>query len=200
MSNKLEIIFQLKDHPYPEDSMAIQEVWGGIALNINNQLTNFHTQLFAIEWDVLSFSEWFVDNWASIWDQSLPNFEGKNLSSESIAQQMIRCQQIEFDPNEQESEDAWFDMLYDFRQKHCLWFALRGTDTPEIFIGFNRGNGEISLASEQHSWCYDFDMNVFREDFREYLQEILNRCLDASSMQRKIRIRKILSNIKRVMT
>ncbi|NJL55788.1 hypothetical protein HC928_11780 [bacterium] len=116
------------------------------------------------QWDLSGVLSWFhlqIDASSALFK---PVNDIHILSSESLAQAVARIQQRDF--NDQNEEDRMMNCLYAFRKCHCLRFQLRGADIPDLFIGRNRGNGEISLSSNVSEWKYCFDIDDFVNHFR----------------------------------
>lgn len=132
--------------------------------------------LLSTEWDVIPLAKWFIENWHLICTQflSIPNITVPIMASEGIAQAIHRLQ-------EQQVEDEWFDALYNFREHHSLRFSMRGANIPEVFLGYNRGNGEISSDTEFESWFYSFNLEAFQISLRQNLQEFFKRWLETAS-------------------
>lgn len=58
-------------------------------------------------------------------------------------------------------DDELVDKMYDYRSGHCLRFAARGTDFPEIYIGKAGESYEVSKFSSKENWRYPIDIDDF---------------------------------------
>lgn len=171
--NKLRFSLQNKAYPYPEEIISDSVRWGRVIISIFVKDNEFN--LLDTQWDLSMLLDWFNENEQSIRHDAL-NDESLGiyvLQAESLAQAMSRLQERDFSDNQEALEDKWHDFLFDFRQKHSLRFALRGTDIPEIFIGINRGSGEISLCDES-MWSYQFDMEDFLSSVHKEIHLFVN--------------------------
>lgn len=198
MENRLEIIFNLLEHPYPETLSSQFEVWGQIALSLCHVPDAKRISLLEIQWDIATFGEWFADSWLSICKGGLIIGDSNSLilPSESIAEAMRRLQGRDFLASDEEAQFAWFSELFDFREKHSLRFALRGTTIPQIYIGYNHDHGEISLAADTENWSYTFDMLDFCKQTKGSLQRALKRWMaNSSNTVANERIQKLITRI-----
>lgn len=198
MENRLEIIFNLLEHPYPETISSQFEVWGQIDVNLWHVPDAQRISLLGIQWDVAIFSEWFADSWLSICKGELTIGDSKSLilPSESIAEAMRRLQDRDFLESEEEAQFTWFSELFNFREKHSLRFALRGTSIPQIYVGYNHYHGEISLATDTENWSYTFDMLDFCKRTKESLQGVLKGWMaNSSNTVASERIQKLITRL-----
>ncbi len=103
--------------------------------------------------NISEFLEWFRDNEEKIKSSDLPINEP---SSESLAKKIQR-----FYESVDVEDDELVDAMFDYRACHCLRFAARGTDLPEIYIGKSVEGHEISLFDDNQDWQYFIDINDF---------------------------------------
>ncbi|MDN0096936.1 hypothetical protein [Yersinia rohdei] len=100
-----------------------------------------------------SFIEWLSDNENEIKVSELPI---DTTSDKSLAYQIWH-----FYEREEIENDIIIDAMFDYRASHCLRFAARGTDFPEIYIGKLGCKHEISLFTGNDSWQYFIDIYDF---------------------------------------
>ncbi|PNK65153.1 MULTISPECIES: hypothetical protein [Pantoea] len=58
-------------------------------------------------------------------------------------------------------DDELVDKMYNYRSGHCLRFATRGNDFPEVYIGKAGESYEVSKFSSTESWRYPIDIDDF---------------------------------------
>ena len=182
MLRKLHFNLSLKTHPYPEDSGANLEAWSEIRLYVRHETEQII--LTEIEWDIIPLAEWFAQVKSNLLEESLSIIDPitgnkcEPYPSESLSQALDRFYERDFSEEEDMAEFEWSTQLYEFRQRHCLRFAFRGSIMKDIIIGCNKGTGEISIRHEDNKWMYRFDMGDFCEDLERKLVRILNEQLD----------------------
>lgn len=167
MDNKLRIQLEPEE---TQQNQTSSERWGCISISLVT--TNELIPLLQTKWNLLELKQWFAENQEFICSEVLSIDGISPLPSESLAQALKRLQERDFLEDEQDEEDRWFDILFEFRQRHSLRFALRGANIPEIIIGSHRGAGEISLSNEENDWFYLFDMDDFISDLQQKLNQI----------------------------
>jgi hypothetical protein len=167
MFNKLRFYLEPKHYPYPDEPHGFTSKWGRLSIVILDN--GVETALFETQWELLPLIKWINENENSIRTEELIRNEIDlyKLPDESLAQAMNRLQKREFEDEDESAEDVWYDTLYKFRERHVLWFGMRGSKIPNIFIGLNNGIGEISLNSSGDEWSYQFDMSDFFENFHK---------------------------------
>jgi len=109
--------------------------------------------LFVGEVDVNEFIEWFFEHEKEIREHEIPI---NKLSGQSLAENIYLSYNI-LDVE----DDEIVDKMYEYRSGHCLRFAARGNDFPEIYIGKLGGVYEISKYSPTESWRYPIDIDGF---------------------------------------
>lgn len=91
---------------------------------------------------------------------------------ESLADALNRLNQRADDSFANEAaSDAWFEKLYAFRRAHSSRFALRGANVPEVIVGINRGNGEVSRCDGER-WSYRLDFDKLKTDFIDGIADL----------------------------
>ena len=114
--------------------------------------------LFKGRVDFQSFIKWFLDNEEDIKSLEIPV---KYLTRMSIAEGIHSIYES-LDVN----NDEVVDRMFDYRSSHCLKFASRGTNFPEIYIGKNGVKYEVSIFNEREQWRYFFDIDDFIDELK----------------------------------
>jgi hypothetical protein len=167
MENLLRFKIEQKQYPYSDNAgMGNLENWGQIKILILRNTDQ--VLLLEHQWHLFELAIWFLENEEFLRSEHLSIYEKfSTCPGESLAQALERLQNQEF--LDEEEQDRWYDMLYEFREHHALRFAMRGANIPNIIIGVNQGLGEISLSDQNDDWCYSFDMNDFLADTKKKL-------------------------------
>lgn len=118
-----------------------------ISLSINSEL------LFKGKVDLRSLTEWLIENESAIRDDVFPIEKYTNCS-------LAECAYHFYEEIDADDDDA-IDAVYNYRESHCLRFACRGTNFPDIYIGKNGMMHEISIYSSDEKWRYYFDIDDF---------------------------------------
>jgi len=140
--NKLNIILL--------ESASLQEPqFVEISIDCNGDLR----PLFTGRVDLPAFTEWFIENEDAIRKSDFPV---DNLTQDSLAKK-THC----FYESVNVDDDDLIDAMFDYRASHCLRFACRGVDFPEIYIGKLGSEHEISLFTQNEHWRYFFDIDDF---------------------------------------
>jgi hypothetical protein len=158
-------------HPYPDDPSSSGESWGEITITADSRL------LLRWQWDLAAFAKWYLSNCRFLPEEELVILQNgkafRPFEGESLAQALERLQLQDFPEGLEELEDKWLTQLYRYRQRHSLRFALRGADIPDITIGLNHGEGEISLCERGDKWAYNFDLQASMESLEKDLRVFL---------------------------
>ncbi|QMV53024.1 hypothetical protein [Ewingella americana] len=109
--------------------------------------------LFTGRVDLPAFTEWFIENEDAIRKSDFPV---DNLTQDSLAEK-VHC----FYENANVDDDDLIDAMFDYRASHCLRFACRGVNFPEIYIGKLGSGHEVSLFTQNENWQYFFDVDDF---------------------------------------
>lgn len=103
--------------------------------------------------DFQALIEWLKENEDAIRKADFPIV---NLTDDSLAKK-VHC----FYESVDVDDDDLIDAMFDYRTSHCLRFACRGVDFPEIYIGKLVSKHEISLFTDNETWRYFFDVDDF---------------------------------------
>lgn len=109
--------------------------------------------LFTGRVDLCALKTWLVENEKLIKECGFPM---EKINGCSLAEQSYF-----FYENADADDDHNIDAMYEYRESHCLRFACRGIDFPDIYIGKNDGDHEISLYNDGEKWRYFFDIDDF---------------------------------------
>ncbi|MFD3242623.1 hypothetical protein ACE2AK_26315 [Rahnella perminowiae] len=103
--------------------------------------------------DFQALIEWLKESEDAIRKADFPIV---NLTQDSLAKK-VHC----FYESVDVDDDDLIDAMFDYRTSHCLRFACRGVDFPEIYIGKLGSKHEISLFTDNETWRYFFDVDDF---------------------------------------
>lgn len=151
----LEIDVEKVKHPYADEPSSSGEQWHKIRIYImeGGLLVK---EIIAIEWDLNVLIEWLMENEHAILNQFPPEF--------------IKCKNIakgvaDFYDGVDPDDEYTIDLVYDYRLKHSLRFALRGTDIKDVYIGLNKEKSiTVSSFNDKEDWCFVVGLdNFFKE-------------------------------------
>lgn len=144
-------------HPFPDAPGSSLELWGRLQLAAEPQ----GEDLVNVQWDLAEFADWFARVRTALLSEDLTGPAGELLvaDGQSLADALDHAQQHP-PVGDDESEQRWYTRLYDYRTRHVLTFALRGSRVPPVVIGRNGDDGEASLA-DPDGWSYRFDLTRF---------------------------------------
>lgn len=112
--------------------------------------------------DINEFTTWFFKNELEIKTVDYPISLDKNKSiAENIS---LFYNSVDVD------NDDVIDKMYDYRCSHCLRFAARGIDFPEVYIGKKDDGYELSLCSFKEKWRYKIDIDDFFSNIRLFIE------------------------------
>lgn len=208
IEQSLHVLMALLPNPYPPYPGRSLEAWGEI------QLVTFqrgqHINLLTWQSNLAGFCEWFTGGYVTLLQEELCVEDMGPTSEESLAGAFDRLRDRDF-PNE-EDEDRWFDALEKYAKTHMLPAAFPGTPIPPIFLGLNRGRGEISLNVNAAQWpyiadwlrpnvkfgpwAYQFDMDAFCVDSKAKIDELLKKWYaEAAEVDTKVRAASLLQKL-----
>ena len=141
-------------HPYEEWNSSKTEKWAEFSLEIVDDRGNVLKSVFEWQWDILVFLQWFIDNKDFLFEEKYPIFTNKK----SIA---FATHQFYQTLGENDASEEIIDAVYDYRTRHDLRFALRGTDIKSILLGLKDKAYTVSTYSQNEFWEYEIDLNKF---------------------------------------
>lgn len=122
-------------------------------IDLSVVLGDIKHSLFIGRVDINEFVGWFLEHEKEIREDELPI---EKINNKSIAESIHYSYDI-LDVD----DDGLVDKMYDYRSEHCLRFASRGSDFPEIYIGKSGKLYEVSKFSHAESWRYFIDIDDF---------------------------------------
>lgn len=155
--SQLVLNFQRKKYPYPEDSEGKSLHWGKISLGVVLENDPTLKTLLIIEWDLKPLVCWLYDNVDFLLNENYP-VELAHLGA-SIASKMKA-----FYDSDADVDDSLFESVFHYRQRHGIRFAVRGTDTKDIYVGKNGSEYEISCCDDNEVWAYSVDLELFLQN------------------------------------
>jgi hypothetical protein len=160
---KLHLDYKFIKHPYIEESMNSSEKWAIFSLTILDNSNIIIKVVFNLQWDLLVFLQWLSDNKDFILNEKCPLVS----NNKSIA-----CIIDEFYESLDEFDNT-VDLVYDYRKKHDIRFALRGVDVNNVVIGLNKNIHTISYYDDTENW--EFPINLL--DFYDEIDAAREQCL-----------------------
>jgi hypothetical protein len=155
MNGNVRLELAERPHPYPSAPDSAGEVWGVIGFSCAGQ------PIFSTQWDLVEPIGWFAANREALAVEQLDDVAGAGSTRDpgtgtrvSLADALDRL-------GRRDDDDELVTRLFEYRQRHMLTFAMRGARVPQIVLGRNGEEGELSLAG---SWAYRFDMQDFLDD------------------------------------
>jgi hypothetical protein len=150
--NTIRLDFCPLPHPYPGEPESAFEKWGKIILDITAENGQSILSLVEIEWDISVLIQWFSENKEALLNEDFPMKAGLKTSiAESLAAFYTSGS---FD-------DEVVDMIYEYRTRHGLVFALRGTNILDTYIGKYNGVHTASCCLEAAKFTYSIDLRDF---------------------------------------
>jgi len=162
----LRLEYKLVEHPYKDELSSTGELWSEIKLKIfdgNNELVKV---ILDFQWNIVVFLDWINDNKEALLHEKFPSIRVRS----SIAESLFQFYE-ELGPDS-DSENL-MEIIYDYRQRHGIRFALRGTDVDNIYIGKLNEVVTISLYdNDEDKWSFDIEVESFINDVQNALYSI----------------------------
>jgi hypothetical protein len=162
----LNISYELIKHPYENEAGSQGEVWSKIELKIIGNNSQIVKMILNIQWDIKVFLEWFVENESLLFVEEPP----EEIKHSSISQGIYFFYQ---NLNNEIDDDDLLGVIYNYRSRHGLRFALRGTDIEDIYIGMNDGIPTISLYNDNSQWNYEFNKDEFMNEIHNIVSRVM---------------------------
>jgi len=162
---KLNIEYEFLDHPYADEPGSKFDVWSKIRLEILDDNGHLVKTALDWQWDIIEFLNWLVENEKALRDESCPD----NIKSPSIAKGLYDF----YRKLNNNTDMAEIDKIFEYRERHGLRFALRGTDIDDVYIALNNGAVTISLHEKKERWNYNIDVEDFFGKIHRIYDEIL---------------------------
>ncbi|MDH5676011.1 MAG: hypothetical protein OEZ06_28065 [Myxococcales bacterium] len=145
---RLRLSLHPKPFPYTESGEPDPGDWGAIHLQLCDENGENVRDILRQEWHLTGIARWFRLHAEAL----LSEPPHPSLVGESIADAIGRFYSDDTEPEEQE-----FDAVLQYRQRHGLRFAMRGTDIPDVYIGFWNGRLEVSGSAGPGLWSEPID-------------------------------------------
>ncbi|MCX8567127.1 MAG: hypothetical protein ON057_001854 [Glomeribacter sp. 1016415] len=165
---KLDLKISKLDPSEYIDTPSEDEIYADISLDIlldEGKIFN----IFKIRWDVMCLLNWILENKESILFEPPLDFIGSNFS---IAYGIWNFYDIVDLDNVRDSD---MDLLFEYRTRHELCFALRGVDVDTVYIGRAAKGYEISYSCDDFHWTYTVDLPEFIASVEAYYVKLKNK-------------------------
>ena len=116
--------------------------------------------VFNVNWDAWSLIDWLLLNEKDILSERFPFVEAGALV-ESV------CSALDNELSYVEE-----DLLYEYRTRHDVRFALRGVDVPSVLLGVGAQGGEVSMYFENKCLRFSVDFDGFLVRLRKVAASI----------------------------
>ena len=153
MNGNVRLELAERPHPYPSAPDSAGEVWRVIGFSCAGQ------PIFSTQWDLVEPIGWFAAHREALAVEQLDDVPGAGSTRDpgtgtrdSLADALDRL-------GRRDDDDELATRLFEYRQRHMLTFAMRGARVPQIVLGRNGEEGELSLA---RSWAYRFIASTCR--------------------------------------
>lgn len=129
---------------------------GQIQLSITDENGAKLFEALNVKWNLAALLEWLYENEEPLLTEQLLfyGFDTYNSVAESV-------RHFYDDTDVVPENDELFDLMYAYRKRHGLRFALRGSNIDDIYIGLFRGRYEISRWDHGAQWNYEIDLETF---------------------------------------
>jgi len=161
---KLDIEIEFLDHLYAHEPGSKGELWSKIRLEILDDRGCLVKTVLDWQWDIILFLNWFIENEKFLRNENIPD----NIKSSSIAKGIYDFYRKLSEPY----DFTEIDKVYEYRERHVLWFGLKGADIDDFCIGLNNGSVTISLHNKKERWNYNIDVEDFFKKIRCIYNEI----------------------------
>jgi hypothetical protein len=176
---KLYITLLLRENPYAYDPSAKYDAWGEVTVEVAN--ASSVRFIFSTQWDLAQLAEWFIENIGAICNQKLdvllPIMDTTTSISAAIAKFMADDELDVFD----DKVTDMYELLNTYSFTHDLYYGIDGSRwANHIYIGCNKGFGEISWYYPETKGVYYFDMMEFIRDFKKEIYRFINEWIKLS--------------------
>lgn len=153
----LKLTTEMLGHPYANEPSSVFEQWARAQLEICGDDGESERIIFDTQWDVKVFVAWVLKNQNFLLAEECPAL----LPGLSIAEGLHDFYEgLDLD-SESKEEAELLDLVYNYRERHGLRFAMRGTDIDDIFIGPMNGEITVSCFNKFSNWSYKVDIERF---------------------------------------
>ncbi|SFU17403.1 hypothetical protein SAMN05444141_1202 [Pseudovibrio denitrificans] len=111
---------------------------------------------------------WFFDNEHIVRTESFPLPQDM---SKSVASN-IGCL---FDNlTDDDNSDELYEIIYQYRERHCFRFGFRGQDVPDVYLASKSGKLEISCEESDIQFNYLIEFEAFYQQLKNALKKYRN--------------------------
>ncbi|UAW64779.2 hypothetical protein KMZ15_03725 [Mycoavidus sp. HKI] len=167
MMYKLDLKITKLDPSQYIDPPSEDEVYADISLDVlldEGKIFN----IFKIRWDVMCLLKWIIENKESIISEPPLNLIKSDFS---IAYGIWNFYDLADLDNVRDSD---MDLVFDYKTRHGLIFALRGVDINNVYIGQAVKGYEISYSNDNNHWSYMVDLPEFITSVENYYTKLKN--------------------------
>jgi hypothetical protein len=165
---KINFDYNLLSHPYDDEPSSAFEIWSKISLKVMDETNGEVVKaILDLEWDILVFLEWFIENKSFIINEIFPI----KIQEKSLSENIFNFYE---DIENKHTSDGMIDNMYNYRTKHDISFGLGGINVKSIIIGLKRNVHTISYYGVQENWEYEINITDFFQQI-EQVNSILNK-------------------------
>ncbi|MBD1364855.1 hypothetical protein IDJ77_13620 [Mucilaginibacter sp. ZT4R22] len=166
----LNFNIEILDHPYADEPSSVFEQWARMRLEICNDDGESEKIIFDTQWDVKVLVAWVIENQVYLLAEEYPF----SLQESSVAEGLHNFYEgLDLDGDSIE-EDELLDLVYNYRVRHGLRFAMRGTDIDDVFIGPINGETTISCFNDFSNWNYKVEIDGFLSTINTLSEKLFN--------------------------
>ncbi len=166
--HKLDLKISKLDPSEYIDTPSENEVYADISLDIllnEGKILN----IFKIRWGVMCLLKWILENKEYILFEFPMNFIRSDFS---IAYGIWNFyDMVDLD----NSRDSDMDLLFEYRTRHELCFALHGVDVDNVYTGRAAKGYEISYSNDDCHWTYIVDLPEFIASIEAHYVNLKNK-------------------------
>jgi len=155
----LHFDYILLPHPYAHELFSKTEKWVSFTFKIMNADRKDVKTLVEFQANLFPILTWFIDNKNSLLHDQCPTI----INDESIAKGIYKFYDTLDDSMTLEKV---VDDIFEYRERHDIAFALRGTDFNNIIVGLKDNEYTISFYNQEDNWQYNI------EDFDKFILHI----------------------------
>lgn len=168
---QLELKCSLQPHPFPNEPGSGHDIWAGFEMNVRDSKGRLIRKVFNAQWDIREFLEWIIENKDFISREPIPiEAQDNDTSIAKIISDYINS--IDVDTEDEELTDR----LYWYRTRHGIWFGMRGTNAPNVYLGILNDIETISYyESKRANWAYAIALKDFVDQAVKIYEDAMSR-------------------------
>jgi|GEM_PF-3300141 len=163
---QLKLIHKLKEYPYTE-THSKEALWASIKIEVWDANNEPVLTVLDIEWDIFVFLSWCIENKYYLLNEKIPKYI---QFDSSIAKSLFNFYQ---DDSIDSEAFSVFSIVYDYRTRHGLRFAFRGTDIDDVYLGQVDNVVFISCYDDDKAYNYPVDLEKFITEIQELYHSLL---------------------------